>query len=131
MSHELRTSLNAVIGAWRLLADGELPSKKMELVNVVTQSRETLLELINNVLDLMKLDSNTIELESLSVNLGDLTEKTVAPLSVQSREKNVHLCLLVEDDIPNYVYGTPTRPPQIIPNLVAAQSNLRMLARFQ
>jgi signal transduction histidine kinase len=74
MSHELRTSLNAVIGASRLLADGELPSKKMELVNVVTQSRETLLELINNVLDLMKLDSNTIKLESLSVNLGDLTE---------------------------------------------------------
>ena len=118
MSHELRTPLNGVIGASQLLADGELPSKKMELVNVVMQSSETLLELINNVLDLTRLDSNTIELESLSVDLRDLTEKTVAPLSFQSREKNVNFSLVVEDDIPNYVYGDPTRLRQIILNLV-------------
>jgi len=118
MSHELRAPLNGVIGASQLLADGELPSKKMELVNVVMQSSETLLELINNVLDLTRLDSNTIELESLSVDLRDLSEKTVAPLSFQSREKNVNFSLLVEDDIPNYVYGDPTRLRQIILNLV-------------
>jgi signal transduction histidine kinase/ActR/RegA family two-component response regulator len=118
MSHELRTPLNGVIGASQLLADGELPSKKMELVNVVLQSSETLLELINNVLDLTRLDSNTIELESLSLDLRDLTEKTVAPLSFQSREKNVNFSLVVEDDIPSYVYGDPIRLRQIILNLV-------------
>jgi signal transduction histidine kinase/ActR/RegA family two-component response regulator len=118
MSHELRTPLNGVIGASQLLADGELPSKKMELVNVVMQSSETLLELINNVLDLTRLDSNTIELESLSLDLRDLTEKSVAPLSFQSREKNVNFSLVVEDDIPSYVYGDPTRLRQIILNLV-------------
>lgn len=118
MSHELRTPLNGVIGASQLLADGELPSKKMELVNVVMQSSETLLELINNVLDLTRLDSNAIELESLSVDLRELTEKTVAPLSFQSSEKNVKFSLVVEDDIPRYVYGDPTRLRQIILNLV-------------
>jgi signal transduction histidine kinase len=64
-SHELRTPLNGVIGVSQLLADGELPSKKMELVDVVLQNSETLLALINKVLDLTRLDSNTIELESL------------------------------------------------------------------
>lgn len=118
MSHELRTPLNGVIGASQLLADGELPSKKMELVNVVMQSSETLLELINNVLDLTRLDSNAIELESLSVDLRELTEKTVAPLSFQSSEKGVKFSLVVEDDIPRYVYGDPTRLRQIILNLV-------------
>ncbi|MFT6093686.1 MAG: signal transduction histidine kinase/ActR/RegA family two-component response regulator [Pseudohongiellaceae bacterium] len=118
MSHELRTPLSGIIGASQLLVDGELPSKKMELVNVVMQSSETLLELINNVLDLTRLDSNTIELESLSVDLRNLTEKTVAPLSFQSREKNVNFSMVVEDDIPNYVYGDPTRLRQIILNLV-------------
>lgn len=118
MSHELRTPLNGVIGASQLLADGELPSKKMELVNVVMQSSETLLELIDNVLDLTKLDSSSIELESLSVDLRELVEKSVAPLSFQSREKGVNFSLVIEDDIPKYVYGDPTRLRQIILNLV-------------
>lgn len=118
MSHELRTPLNGVIGASQLLAEGDLPSKKMELVNVVMQSSETLLELINNVLDLSRLDSNTIELESISVDLRDLIEKSVAPLSFQAREKGVKFSLIVEDDIPPFVLGDPTRLRQIILNLV-------------
>lgn len=118
MSHELRTPLNGVIGASQLLADGELPSKKMELVNVVMQSSETLLELINNVLDLTRLDANTIELETLSVDLRSLVENTVAPLSFQAREKGVNFSLVVEDDIPDFVFGDPTRLRQIILNLV-------------
>lgn len=118
MSHELRTPLNGVIGASQLLADGELPSKKMELVRVVMQSSETLLELINNVLDLTRLDSSSIELEALAVDFRDLIEKTVAPLRFQCREKSVTFNLVVEDDIPVFVYGDPTRLRQIILNLV-------------
>lgn len=118
MSHELRTPLNGVIGASQLLADGDLPSKKMELVNVVIQSSETLLELVNNVLDLTRLDSNVVELESLSVDLRELTTKAVALLSFQSNQKGVNFSLVVEDDIPSYVFGDPTRLRQIILNLV-------------
>jgi signal transduction histidine kinase/ActR/RegA family two-component response regulator len=118
MSHELRTPLNGVIGASQLLAQGELPSKKRELVDVVMQSSETLLELINNVLDLSRLDSNEVTLESIPVNTRELMSSTLAPLRFQAREKAVNFSLIVEDDIPEFVAGDPTRLRQIILNLV-------------
>ncbi|PCI75475.1 MAG: hypothetical protein COB20_12875 [SAR86 cluster bacterium] len=87
MSHELRTPLNGVIGASQLLQDGDLPSKKKELVDVVLQSSETLLELINNVMDLSRLDSQSIELEKVPVNIGEMFRSTLAPLAFQAKEK--------------------------------------------
>lgn len=118
MSHELRTPLNGVIGASQLLKEGELPSKKKELVDVVLQSSETLLELINNVMDLSRLDSHSIELEKVPVNITDLFRSTLAPLAFQAKEKGVKFSLVIEDDIPEYVRGDPTRLRQILLNLV-------------
>lgn len=118
MSHELRTPLNGVIGASQLLMDGELSSKKKELMDVVLQSSETLMELINNVLDLSRLDSNTIELEAVPVNLRELLTTTLAPLGFQARAKEVKFSIVVEDDVPEYVVGDPTRLRQILLNLV-------------
>lgn len=118
MSHELRTPLNGVIGASQLLMDGELSSKKKELMDVVLQSSETLMELINNVLDLSRLDSNTIELESVPLNLRDLLTTTLAPLGFQAKTKEVKFSIVVEDDVPEYVAGDPTRLRQILLNLV-------------
>ncbi len=118
MSHELRTPLNGVIGASQLLAQGELPSKKRELVDVIIQSSETLHELINNVLDLSRLDSKEVALESIPVDLRELMASPLAPLQFQAKEKGILFSLIVEDDIPAYVAGDPTRLRQIILNLV-------------
>jgi len=118
MSHELRTPLNGVIGASQLLQAGDLPSKKKELIDVVLQSSETLLELINNVMDLSRLDSSTIELEKVPVDLRDLLNSTLAPLIFQAKEKGVKFSLIIEDDVPKYVAGDPTRLRQILLNLV-------------
>jgi signal transduction histidine kinase/AmiR/NasT family two-component response regulator len=118
MSHELRTPLNGVIGASQLLKVGELPSKKKELVDVVLHSSETLLELINNVLDLSRLDSNEIELESIPVDLRELLNSTAAPLGFQAREKGVKFSIVVEDDIPEWIQADPTRLRQVILNIV-------------
>ncbi len=118
MSHELRTPLNGVIGASQLLKDGDLPSKKKELVDVVLQSSETLLELINNVMDLSRLDSHSIELERVPVKIAELVRSTLSPLAFQAKEKGVKFSLVIEDDIPEYVLGDPTRLRQILLNLV-------------
>lgn len=119
MSHELRTPLNGVIGASQLLQrDGGLSEKKQELVNVVLRSSETLMELVNNVLDLSRLDSDSIQLEEIPVDLRELVATTTAPLSFQAREKGIKFTLVVEDDIPAWVKGDPTRLRQIILNMV-------------
>lgn len=118
MSHELRTPLNGVIGASQLLQDGDLPSKKKELIDVVLASSETLLELINNVMDLSRLDSRSIELEQVAVNIGELVRSTLSPLAFQAKEKGVKFSLSIEDDIPEFISGDPTRLRQILLNLV-------------
>lgn len=119
MSHELRTPLNGVIGASQLLQrDGGLSQKKQELVNVVLRSSETLMELVNNVLDLSRLDSNNIQLEEIPVDLRELVTSTTAALNFQAREKGIKFTLALEDDVPNWVKGDPTRLRQIILNLV-------------
>ena len=118
MSHELRTPLNGVIGASQILKDGDLPSKKKELIDVVLQGSETLLELINNVMDLSRLDSQTIQLEAVPVDLRDLMKQTLAPLNFQAKEKGVGFKLIIEDDIPEFIEGDPTRIRQILLNLV-------------
>jgi signal transduction histidine kinase/CheY-like chemotaxis protein len=118
MSHELRTPLNGVIGASQLLKDGDLPSRKKELVDVVLQSSEILLELINNVMDLSRLDSQLIELEKVLVDIDELFRSTLSPLAFQAKEKGVKFTLVIEDDIPEYVLGDPTRLRQIVLNLV-------------
>lgn len=118
MSHELRTPLNGVIGASQLLKEGDLPSKKKELIDVVLQSSEVLLELINNVMDLSRLDSQLIELEKVPVNIHELFKSTLSPLAFQAKEKGVKFSLVIEDDIPEYVSGDPTRLRQILLNLV-------------
>ena len=118
MSHELRTPLNGVIGASQLLMEGDLPSKEKELVDVVLNSSEALLELINNVMDLSRLDSQSIELEKVPVNIDELFRSTLAPLEFQAKEKGVKFSLVIEDDIPEYVRGDPTRLRQILLNLV-------------
>ncbi|MFT7471618.1 MAG: signal transduction histidine kinase/ActR/RegA family two-component response regulator [Kiritimatiellia bacterium] len=118
MSHELRTPLNGVIGASQLLKGGDLPSRKKELVDVVLKSSETLLELINNVMDLSRLDSQSIELEKVPVDIDDLFRSTLSPLAFQAKEKGVKFTLVIEDDIPEYVIGDPTRLRQIVLNLV-------------
>jgi signal transduction histidine kinase len=92
MSHEFRTPLNGVIGASQLLQnDGGLSQKKQELVNVVLRSNETLLDLINNVLDLSRLDADAIELESESLYLRDVVGSSVSRCVSRRRRRGSRL----------------------------------------
>jgi len=118
MSHELRTPLNGVIGAAQLLMGGELSSKKKELMDVVLQRSETLMELINIVLDLSRLDSNSISLEAVPINIRELLRTTLAPLGFQAKSKELKFTIIIEDDVPDYIEGDPTRLRQILLNLV-------------
>ena len=120
MSHELSPPpLNGVIGASHLLQnDGGLSQKKQELVNVVLRSSETLLELINNVLDLSRLDADAIELEREPLDLRDVVGSSVEPLRFQAQEKGLSFNLLVENDLPAWIKGDSARLLQVVLNLV-------------
>lgn len=118
MGHELRTPLNGVIGASRLLKDANSDQEKSEFTDVIIQSSETLLELINNVMDLSSLESGKVELENTAIDLENLLQQTLAPLSFQAKSKGIELNYDITPDTPKFLMGDPTRLRQILINLV-------------
>lgn len=118
MSHELRTPMNGVIGAIRLLIESDVESEKTEYANVARESGETLLELINNIMDLSSLESGSVVLEKIPIDLRDLIRKTMAPFTFQVQNKDLDLVIDIDESIPHRVMGDPTRLRQVLINLV-------------
>lgn len=118
MGHELRTPLNGVIGAAQLLKNAKGQSERGEFTDVIIQSGETLLELINDVLDLSSLESGKMTLETREIPLEKFMQQVLAPFQLQATAKSIELSLTISHDTPDIVYGDPTRLRQVIINLV-------------
>ena len=117
MSHELRTPLNGVMGAAQLLKGTELSREQKDLMQVITSSGELLLDLINNVLDLSKLEAGQLQLEQQPTQLGALVTSVVAPLRLTAQNNQVELTAQLDKDLPLWVMCDPLRVKQILLNL--------------
>ena len=118
MSHEIRTPLNAVIGFTDLLLESELTSEQKEQLETMRNSGEILLSLINNVLDLSKLESNKHTTEEIHFNLHERLDGIVKMMKLKANEKNISLNLVVDKKTPIQVVGDPTKLEQILLNLI-------------
>lgn len=118
MGHELRTPLNGIIGASRIIEKEESPEERKAFTKVILQSSETLLELINNVLDISSLDSGKVALESRAIHLQSFLEQTMSPFIFQSKAKKIDISYHIAADLPASILGDPTRLRQIVINLV-------------
>lgn len=118
MGHELRTPLNGIIGASRILNEAEDISERQKFNDVILQSSETLLELINNVMDISSLESGKVILERRAINLRSFIAKTLFPFVFQSISKDIDIRHEIANDLPELILGDPTRLRQIIINLI-------------
>lgn len=119
MSHELRTPLNGVLGFAQILQrDASMTSQQQHALKVIYQSGHHLLALINDVLDLAKIESGKIELYKSDFNLLSLLNGVSEIIKIRAKHKGIHFKLELPSDLPNQVYGDERRLRQILLNLL-------------
>ncbi len=119
MSHEIRTPLNGIVGFTEILRSTELSSEQEEFLSIIDKSSENLLSIINNILDLSKIESNKIEIENIVFDAASEFESAVETYAVGAAEKNIDLNFYMDPTISTKLKGDPTKIKEILINLLS------------
>jgi PAS domain S-box-containing protein len=118
MSHEIRTPLNGIIGFTDLLLKTKLSSVQEQYIATVNQSADALLEIVNDILDLSKIEAGKLELDIQKTNLYDMVNQVIDMVKFSAHEKNLDLIINIKDDIPSDIWVDEIRIKQILVNLL-------------
>ncbi len=119
MSHEIRTPLNGILGMSSLLLDDPLDDEHRSYVEIIQTSGNNLLEIINDILDIAKIESGNFALEAAPFQIVDMVEGTVELLAGKAAEKGLEIACRVDSDMPEVVEGDALRLRQVLLNLLS------------
>lgn len=121
MSHEIRTPLIGITGMLNFLLDTELTAEQMDYVHTIQQSAESLLVVINDILDLSKVEAGMMKLEWEPFSLVTMIEDANELLSTLAIQKNLELSFWIDDNVPDVMVGDRVRLRQVLLNLIGVR----------
>lgn len=120
MSHEIRTPLNSILGMTSLLEEkGHSEEERLKFIKVLSRSSQSLFSLINDILDISKIEAGHLEFESVKLNLPLLISSTLELLKIKAESKGISLDVIIDKNVPTYIKSDPTRLRQVLLNLLS------------